>query len=103
MGEVLSEDIVRYIAELRGGRELLDTQLGAVIQAYLLYGIVDAKRREVEIDRVQQMATNTSVDREEVKSAKRIAACFQWLGDAHDITPYLYKKIELAQPFVEPS
>ena len=102
-GRVLSGDVVRFIAEQKGAQQFLNTQLGALIEAYLINGITDAEQRESEVEHVQQLAQSEKGDRGAIKRAQQVANCFKWLGEADDLTPYLYKKIELAQPFVDPS
>ena len=102
-GRVLSGDVVRFIGGLKGGQQFLNTRLGALIEAYLIYGITDAKQREGEIEHVQQLAQSEKGDRDAIKRAQQVADCLKWPAEADDLTPYLYKKIELAQPFVDPT
>jgi len=98
---VTSGDIVRYIGDQKGGQQFLNTRLGALIEAYLIYGITDAEQRDQEIEHVQQLAQSEKGDRNAIKRAQQVADCFRWPAEADDLTLYLYKKIELAQRFVD--
>jgi len=100
-GRVMSGDIVQYIGDQKGGQQFLDTRLGALIEAYLIYGITDAEQRDQEIEHVQQLAQSEKGDRNAIKRAQQVADCFRWPAEADDLTLYLYKKIELAQRFVD--
>jgi hypothetical protein len=103
-GRATVMDVARFIGGLKGGEEFLSSRLGALIQAYLIYGIIDAEQRETEVERIRQVAQRGPVgDQAEVNSARQVAENFRWPAEADDLTPYLYKKIEMAQPFVERS
>jgi hypothetical protein len=102
-GRAFSGDVVRFIGGLKGGQQFLDTRLGALIEAYLIYGMIDPEQRDGEIEHVQQLAQSEKGDRTAIKRAQQVAECLRWPAEADDLTPYLYKKIELAQPFVDGS
>jgi hypothetical protein len=102
-GRVMSADVLRFIEELKGGQQFMGTRLGALIEAYLIYGMIDEEQRDAQIEHVQQLAQSDKADRSAIKRAQQVAECFRWPAEADNLTPYLYKKIELAQPFVERS
>ncbi len=92
-----------FIRKLRGGDEFIDSRIGNIVEAYLIFGMRDRKAMEAENARIQQLANDQTTDAATRDHAAAISRCFQWIPweSAQDATEYLHRKIELSQPFME--
>ena len=81
----------------------MDSRVGNVVEAYLVFGMRDSKAMEAENARIQQLAQDQNADAATRKHAAAVADCFKWIpwDSAQDATEYLHRKIELSQPFIE--
>jgi KAP family P-loop domain len=102
-GHARPTEVATFIRKFRGGDEFMDSRIGNILGAYLIFGMRDWKSREVEVTRLRQTADDQNIEAAVRERAAAISKCFQWIPweSADDVTGYLYKKIELSQPFIE--
>jgi hypothetical protein len=95
--------VVSFIRELNGGDDFVNSRVGHIVEAYLIFGMRDYQAMEAENTRVQQLAQDENADAVERNHAAAISQCFKWIpwDSARDPTGYLHRKIELSQPFIE--
>ncbi|MSU22081.1 MAG: hypothetical protein EXS30_11885 [Pedosphaera sp.] len=104
-GNVNSDEVLKYLRSIRGGLQLLDSQLGTGFEAHLVMGIRDEKSRQSVITRYQTAAKNPETTKPaEAARAKIILDKVLSLRvqPYSDVIGYLYKKIEMAHHFIEP-
>lgn len=102
-GRAKPADVVNFIRQLRGGDEFMNSRIGNIVEAYLIFGMRDRRAMEEENARIQQVAKDETANAEARSYATAISKCFQWIPweSAEDPTNYLHRKIELTQPFIE--
>ncbi len=103
-GHATPKDVVDHIRSIPGGAQLMDSHLGAMIEAHLVRGIRNHELRKTATDdyykRAKEAETKPTPDS---LRAKEVSYHFQWVGrNAQDMTAYLFKKIEMAHRFVQP-
>ena len=103
-GNASPKDIVDYLQSLHGGAQLMNTHLGAIIEAHLVRGIRDHERRKLATDEYYKLAKENETKPTPASArARDVSYHFQWVGrNAQDMTGYLLKKIELTHHFVKP-
>jgi len=101
-GRAGSIEVLEYLRSLRGGDDLLDSHTGTIIEAYLIKGIRNDKKRSATVDAyLKKGKLAASTNEHDHLRAKAVSDHFQWIGrTSRDMTAYLFKKIELAQRFV---
>jgi hypothetical protein len=102
-GRAKPADVVGFIRQLRGGDDFMNSRMGNIVEAYLIFGMRDRRAMEEENARIQQVAKDETANAAVRSYATAIAKCFQWIPweSAQDPTHYLHRKIELTQPFIE--
>ena len=102
-GRAKPAQVVSFIRELKGGDEFMNSRVGPIVEAYLIFGMRNYQAMEAENSRIQELAKNEDADAVSRNHAAAISNCFQWIpwDSAQDPTGYLYRKIELSQPFIE--
>jgi hypothetical protein len=102
-GRAIPADVVAFIRRLKGGNEFMDSRIGSVVKAHLIFGMRDYRAMRAENARIQELASDQKAEPALQKRAALVAECFQWIPweSAQDPTGYLHRKIELNQPFIE--
>ena len=107
-GDATPVEVIDYIQTIPGGRQLVDSEDGYILEAYLVNGIRDWKKRSEAIEAISNLANPPSprkpedpvVDKVKSDRAKQVNRHLGWVGQySQDMIGYLSKKIELAQRF----
>jgi hypothetical protein len=78
------------------------SDLGALIEMYLIAGIRDSEARERTMLFYQEQAKSQSLEGVLRERFRMVAERFRWLPHSTtDLTGYLFKKIELTQQFIQ--
>jgi hypothetical protein len=103
-GEVAQEDVLAYIQSFPGGEALIKSNLGTLLEAYLIFGIIDEKARRVVIKRCRESGAAAALGN--TPESKRDGVLLDMLefvaSNGINITGYLFKRIEMANRFVAP-
>jgi hypothetical protein len=97
-GRATVDDILAYFKSAKS-KGVLPADFSHILEAHLVYGIRDDKKRQAIVKRYKDLAASEKAGNSPPGQASPVVDCFDWLRLRGDITGYLYKKIELAQQF----
>jgi KAP family P-loop domain len=103
-GLATPKEVMDFIENFPNGRKFSNSDIGRIVEAHLVRGIIDWNIRNQAIEFIDKQANATAGDETLIKRAKEVKNHIQWAGQsANDMTGFLVKKIELAQRFVKES
>jgi hypothetical protein len=101
-GTATPEEVVEFLKSYPRGNALIASRVGRVLEAHLILGISDVRKRETAVEEIRAKANTDHNNNSPDRRAREIVQQFAWVGQSsEDMTKYLVNKIELAQGFVK--
>jgi hypothetical protein len=102
-GGATHEPMLACIRSFQGGEVLINSHFGAVLEAYLIFGIQDENLRHAAIKHCSEVGGPGNLNRIAENRDTKLYDILQWISrNSTNITAYLIKRIEMALRFVAP-
>jgi hypothetical protein len=101
-GHAEPKEVLDYLRSFPGGDKFMNSDLGALIEMYLVAGIRDSEARNRAMLLYQEQAKSQSLDGALRERFRMVAERFRWLpSTTQDLTGYLFKRIEFTHHFIK--
>jgi hypothetical protein len=98
VADLTEELMLDYLYSLPGGREIMASQFGYMLEASIVIGIRDWRQKNKKIEEYAAKANAADTNDQDRSRYKGVYDNFQWLPSA-DATLLVSRKIEIAQRF----